>query len=231
MVKKDNKGFTLLELLISIFILTIVIFIGYRIIDKVTIDIKNQGNINQGQMTMNNMNEYLTKDLEQSKSVLLFINNDITPEEDLDKIDQDFNSLISNEPAKYKYIINPDDRPNSVFYEIFISYKNNKYRYSITRTDSANIKIEFVNEEILEDTSKAPFTIKGENPYEVSIQYNGKGGKVVRHKFEVTSRYQIDSNKWDGETEIEPSFHNEDSIVISNDVGDKYVWFLTRIVW
>ena len=63
MIKRNNKGFTLLELMISIFILTIVIFIGYRVINKSTIDIKNQSNINQGQLTVNDMNEYLTKDL------------------------------------------------------------------------------------------------------------------------------------------------------------------------
>ena len=55
MIKRNNKGFTLLELLISIFILTTVIFLGYRVINKSTIDIKNQGNINQGQLTVNDM--------------------------------------------------------------------------------------------------------------------------------------------------------------------------------
>ena len=72
MIKRNNKGFTLLELLISIFILTTVIFIGYRVINKSTIDIKNQSNINKGQLTMNDMNEYLTKDLEQASSIAYF---------------------------------------------------------------------------------------------------------------------------------------------------------------
>ena len=71
MIKRNNKGFTLLELLISIFILTTVIFLGYRVINKSTIDIKNQSNINKGQLTVNDMNEYLTKDLERARNVVI----------------------------------------------------------------------------------------------------------------------------------------------------------------
>ena len=74
MIKRNNKGFTLLELLISIFILTTVIFLGYRVINKSTIDIKNQSNINKGQLTVNDMNKYLTKDLERARNVSLSSN-------------------------------------------------------------------------------------------------------------------------------------------------------------
>jgi len=58
MIKKNSKGFTLLELLVSMVIFTTVIFIGYKIIDKSTQSVKDQGNTNKGQLTMNDMNKY-----------------------------------------------------------------------------------------------------------------------------------------------------------------------------
>ncbi len=79
MKKLNNKGITILELIISIFILTTVIFIGYKIINKSIITIKDQGNINKGQLTINDLNKYLTKDLEQATSIKLTQEDELEP--------------------------------------------------------------------------------------------------------------------------------------------------------
>ena len=73
MKKINNKGFTLLELIIAMSILTSVMFIGYNIFNKNSTLMHTQININKGQSNMNDINEYLTKDLEQTTSIELKI--------------------------------------------------------------------------------------------------------------------------------------------------------------
>ena len=75
MKKFNKKGFTLLELLIAIAIFTSIIFICYSIFNKFLMLTKDQLNINQGQLTVNDMNEYLTKDLEKTSSIALYLDN------------------------------------------------------------------------------------------------------------------------------------------------------------
>ena len=55
MKKINNKGFTLLELIIAMSILTSVMFIGYNIFNKNSTLMHTQVNINKGQ---SNMNDY-----------------------------------------------------------------------------------------------------------------------------------------------------------------------------
>ena len=71
MKKFNNKGFTLLELIVAMSILTVIILVGYKIFNKYSILMHTQVKINKGQLNMNTINEYLTKDLEQSESVFL----------------------------------------------------------------------------------------------------------------------------------------------------------------
>ena len=212
MKKFNNKGFTLLELIVAMSILTVIILVGYKIFNKYSILMHTQVKINKGQLNMNTINEYLTKDLEQSESVFLSIDQDSEQQkEDLSKIDQEFSKLINdakNNSFKYVYTINSKDKSKNSYYEVFLIYKNNEYRYSIKRIDS-NSTISLINEEIIKDKSKPPFTIKGNNPYEVSMQYNGKYGKVVSHKFEVASRYVVAIG---GDNTEESTPPNEDNI-------------------
>lgn len=194
---RKNNGFTLLELLVSLSILTIVIFVGYKIIDKSIISTKNQGNINKGQLTMNDMNNYLNRDIEQSTSIELDLT---TVKEDstklnLGRLDDEYirfiNSTQSNKSMIYTYTIVSDNKENKVIakYITNIEFKDNKYKYSVSRHDSKDVKINFISNSILKSTNLPPFIIKRKNPYEVSIQYNGRYDKNVNHVFNVTSRY------------------------------------------
>ena len=225
MIKRNNKGFTLLELLISIFILTTVIFIGYRVINKSTIDIKNQGNINKGQLTVNDMNEYLTKDLERASSVVLSSNY-------LDQIntftaDSTQKNKISNEnlkdafinysrdnPFDYSYNINYKENNLGVIYEVNINKKDeNNYSYTIKRTDKKDgFSITFINDEIIKkdeiiDRSsmnievQLPFEISLDSPYKVYLGYNSKNNEFVEHQFTVSYRlYDISDDSEGGTT-------------------------------
>ena len=201
MIKRNNKGFTLLELIISIFILTTVIFVGYRVINKSTIDIKNQGNINKGQLTVNDMNEYLTKDLEKASNVVLeskYINqqqNIITNK----NLDDAFKIYSGDKTFDYKYKIfskEGNEESISATYQVNITKKDeNNYKYTIVRTDEINkVSITFINDEIIDIATldkKIPFEISLSSPYKVSLGYNGKDNKFVRHEFTVDYRLQI----------------------------------------
>lgn len=207
MIKKNNKGFTLLELLISIFILTTVIFIGYRVINKSTIDIKNQSNINKGQLTMNDMNEYLTKDLEQASSIALFLNNekiaDTLVEENGDSeekqnilsdkirdLENELNKLSIGNKFDYSYAIRFKNDENNAYsrkYKVEITKSNYDYKYSILREENNGIKISFINNSVLKE-KELPFLIEGDSPYKVTLGYTSKDNSFTKHEFTITYR-------------------------------------------
>lgn len=217
MIKKNNKGFTLLELLISIFILTTVIFIGYRVINKSTIDIKNQSNINKGQLTVNDMNKYLTKDLERARNVSLSSNylmeqntftddstqeNTITNNKKLKEafgqyLEDTENDLSTDEKFIYSYNIDykkDENNTEKITYNVKIIKDKNNYKYSILREGTNEVLITFITneiltEEVLSRDDKLPFTIGLDSPYEVTLGYAGKNNdEFVEHQFVVASR-------------------------------------------
>lgn len=209
---KYNKGFTLLEVLIAISILTIIIFIGYRIIDKSTIAVKNQGNINQGQLTMNDMNRYITKDLEQATSIQLLLDNEdgtdnyeviadtkIEIEQTLENknnlLEEIFSSKIeskldaNNSKFKYKYIIrnSTESELDDINYIAIINKEGIDIEYTIERVDENSTKIQFINNNKIKD-KVLPIKITGNNPYKVNIGYTDKNNKFNKHEFKITSR-------------------------------------------
>lgn len=229
MIKKNNKGFTLLELLISIFILTTVIFIGYRVINKSTIDIKNQSNINKGQLTVNDMNKYLTKDLERARNVSLSSNylmeqntftddstqeNTITNNKKLKEafgqyLEDTENDLSTDEKFIYSYNIDykkDENNTEKITYNVEIIKDKNNYKYSILREGTNEVLITFITneiltEEVLSRDDKLPFTIGLDSPYEVTLGYAGKNNdEFVEHQFVVASRlHDLDGGE-DGST-------------------------------
>lgn len=200
MIKRNNKGFTLLELIISISILTIVISLGYRVINKSTIDVKNQGNINKGQLTVNDMNKYLTKDLEQASSVVISSNyltetnlltDDSTQENKIsnENLKNAFVNYLGNKTFDYSYNIDYKENSSGVIYEVNITKKDeNNYNYTIKRTDKKDgVSIIFINNGIIKDL-QLPFEISLESPYKVNLGYNGKNNKFEKYEFTVASR-------------------------------------------
>lgn len=242
MIKRNNKGFTLLELLISIFILTTVIFIGYRVINKSTIDIKNQSNINKGQLTMNDMNEYLTKDLEQASSIALFLNNekvaDTLVEENGDSeekqnilsdkisdLENELNKLSIGNKFDYSYAIrfkNDENNTYSIKYKVEITKSNHDYKYSILMEENNGIKISFINDAVLKE-KELPFLIEGNSPYKVTLGYTSKDNSFTKHEFTITYRLNniITTNTTNPpETEVVPPQREGDVILDFRQVID-----------
>ena len=168
MKKFNKKGFTLLELLIAIAIFTSIIFICYSIFNKFLMLTKDQLNINQGQLTVNDMNEYLTKDLEKTSSIALYLdnneiakttqentkskNNEANAQQDVlkEKIDSLKEKLSVENNFEYSYKIKFKDKQTNehidVIYQVNITkkdkngykYPENNYKYSIVRKDETN---------------------------------------------------------------------------------------------
>lgn len=219
--KIKNKGFTLIELIIAISILTTIMFIGYNLLNKYTISSNEQTTISKGQSSMNNINKYLTKDLEQATDVIIYdlsegetkYNNE---NRESTYLEDALRSIIENNSSevKYKYEISTKNNDEKLDYIVHI--KNNKY--SISRVDWNNISIDFANNEKMNISKELqlPFKITGSNPYKVSTGYNKSNNGFVEYDFVITSRY-IYANSNDNE--------NTDGGSDTTEYSNNYLWY------
>lgn len=163
--KLNNKGFTLVELIIAITILTVVLGLGYNIIIGTNKATKEQSQIFSEQQNATLINKYLTKDLEQVKKFTLAETN-INP---------------------YKYIINEDTDP--IEYEVTKS--NDGKHYSVTRNNNGS-SIDIISN--YDTNSETPFSItkvkNADNVFKVTLNGKGKDGDIAKYEFEVTSRVE-----------------------------------------
>lgn len=170
--KRNNKGFTLIELIIAMSIFSVVIFMGYKVINgsnKVSIA---QAEISKEQQNANLLNKYLTKDLEVSKSIEPFGIND----------DGNINNS-KNLDDKYGYDIkiNKEGTDQIVKYEVYINDVNKDY--SIDRKEN-NESINIIsNQKYDSSKSKLPFIISKD---EVRILMGDNN-----YNFKVNSRIQM----------------------------------------
>ncbi|MGL5713107.1 MAG: PulJ/GspJ family protein [Paraclostridium sp.] len=161
-MRKSNKGFTILEVIIAMSILSVVVFVGYRVINGSNKSINSQQVTTNGQLGVNNVNKYLTKDLE---------NSDIESFKELD----DTNLTLS----EYEYNI------GSIIYRV---NKNTvKKTYTITRINSSE-EIQLISNQPI--SSNAPLEITKDNTdksiYHVKVDYKEKKSKI--YEFSVTPR-------------------------------------------
>lgn len=186
MKKLNKKGFTLLELLIAIAIFTSIIFICYSIFNKFLILTKDQLNINQGQLTVNDMNEYLTEDLEKAGSIALCLdgkeiakttqeNTESKTQQDVlkENIDSLKQKLSGENNFEYSYKIKfkgestqiskstEYDETYDVIYTVSITKKyENSYKYTVIRTDKTDgVSITFVNDETVTKKQSEEFKV------------------------------------------------------------------------
>ena len=203
MKKINNKGFTLLELIIAMSILTSVMFIGYNIFNKNSTLMHTQININKGQSNMNDINEYLTKDLEQTTSIELKIDGVVvadtkvnveqkSTDKVLENAKQDIEDRLSkNNNFNYEYKLRLNGENKFSVYKVNIENKNKSIRYTLSLTDKNGVKVDFVNKELLKEV-EVPFYIIGDDPYKVIMGYSDKKNNFNLHEFEVTSRIKQD---------------------------------------
>lgn len=203
MKKINNKGFTLLELIIAMSILTSVMFIGYNIFNKNSTLMHTQININKGQSNMNAINEYLTKDLEQTTSIELKIDGVVVADtkvnveqKSTDKVLENAKQEIEDRLSKnnnfnYEYKLRLNDENKFSVYKVNIENKNKSIRYTLSLTDKNGVKVDFVNKELLKE-GEVPFYIIGDDPYKVIMGYSDKKNNFNLHEFEVASRIKQD---------------------------------------
>lgn len=212
MNKNNNKGFTLLELIIAMSIFVIIISIGYGIIKKYNISTNEQASITQSQLSINTLNEFITKDLEQAQGITLesiesnvnkkydINNNEAGKDNDyLEKALKDIiesNKIISYKEENkltYKYTIKKLDELQSPSYTVEMKYnKGSSYiEYYIYRSLKGGSNIEIVsNCKIKKDSDlfPKPISITKNNPYTVTIENKGKNDKLNNYEFQVASR-------------------------------------------
>lgn len=145
MKSKNKKGFTLIELIIAIAIITTVVFIGYKVLNKSEIFSNEQRKINNVQLGFNNLRKYITEDLKKTDSI-------IEPSKD------DMNS-------NYTYQLTSDR--NKIDYMVDYNFKGNKKFYTIKRVDNGK-EISFL------DNQPARRLLSNQNKYEAPlvIDYN-----------------------------------------------------------
>lgn len=203
MKKFNNKGLTLLELIIAMSILTSVMFIGYNIFNKYSTLMHTQVNINKGQLNMNTINEYLTKDLEQTTSIELKIDGVVVADTKVDVEQKSTDKVLESAKQKiedrlsannnfnYEYKLRFNDESKFSIYKVNIEKNNKAIKYTVSLTDKNGTKVDFINKELLRE-KEVPFYIMGDDPYKVSMGYSDKKNKFNLHEFEVTSRIKQD---------------------------------------
>ena len=203
MKKFNNKGLTLLELIIAMSILTSVMFVGYNIFNKYSTLIHTQVNINKGQLNMNTINEYLTKDLEQTTSIELKIDGVVVADTKVDVEQKSTDKVLESAKQKiedrlnennnfnYEYKLRFNDEGKFSIYKVNIEKNNKAMKYAVSLTDKNGTKVDFINKELLRE-KEVPFYIIGDDPYKVSMSYSDKKNKFKLHEFEVTSRIKQD---------------------------------------
>lgn len=203
MKKFNNKGFTLLELIVAISILTVIILVGYKIFNSYSILINTQVNVNKGQLNMNTINEYLTKDLEQTTSIELKIDKVVVADTKVDAEQKSTDKVLKSAKQKiedrlndnnnfhYEYKLRFDDESKFSIYKVNIEKNNKAMKYTVSLTDEHGTKVDFINKELLRE-KEVPFYIIGDDPYKVSMGYSDKKSNFNLYEFEVASRIKQD---------------------------------------
>ena len=203
MKKFNNKGFTLLELIVALSILTVIILVGYKIFNSYSILINTQVNVNKGQLNMNTINEYLTKDLEQTTSIELKIDKVVVADTKVDAEQKSTDKVLKSAKQKiedrlndnnnfhYEYKLRFDDESKFSIYKVNIEKNNKAMKYTVSLTDEHGTKVDFINKELLRE-KEVPFYIIGDDPYKVSMGYSDKKSNFNLYEFEVASRIKQD---------------------------------------
>lgn len=169
---KNNKGFTLVELIIAISIISMVIGLGYNVINKINSATQDQNKVSENQLNANLINKYLTKDLESCKTFE-------GPKE----------ASIGQE---YQFIINKDN--NEIIYKVLVGEKGNKEIYSLTRSKNGS-EVDLITNQ--PKVSERPFFISKKEGYTdlYLVEFDSTKESSGKYQFEVASRVLVSSSK------------------------------------
>lgn len=214
---KNQKGITLIEVIISMAIITIALGIGYRVLYNAQTSPNNQAKISDIQNGMNNIRNFISNELKYCEGIELEYNDGIKKivqpiyiSKDDDKQIADSNKQLirnfikSNNKFIYQFNIIKKYKYNqsSIEYDIDreqdtyitnIFKKNNKKYYSISKKDINGVTIELVKKQEF-NLSKLPMDIsKEEDMYNVEINYTNKDDK--QYVFNIFNEFKIAKSK------------------------------------
>ena len=202
MKKINNKGFTLIEMIIVMTIFGVVISLGYGVFNGSQRALTEQTEVFNGQTTMNLINKFLSKDLKVSQGISMPLDSSNNKIDDLQKFINNINNQTSNKQIQYRYEISLGEDNKIVTYRVNIELKNNNYIYSITRIDENNSTIDILSNKtsLKNGNIIIPFTINLEGAsyndngeytnggiYNIEVSYKEKN-KQNRYSFSVKSR-------------------------------------------
>lgn len=188
-MKKNNKGFTLVEVIIAISIFSVVTAMGYQVINRINTDMAKSEVIYENQVSVNLINKYVTKDLEKS------IN-----------FEENYSKKITE--SKYSFLIevnNYTENSNDIkFIEYKVNLTNKKLNYNVIRiTYKESYLLENKVSEVMliqnqkTTNSNRPFVIeryeegtdsKGNKIYKDTYSVKLDSGKGKKYSFDVSSR-------------------------------------------
>ena len=164
-------------------------FIGYKIINGSNLMFKSQLNTTNNQLSINDFNKYISKDIQNSISV----KGPTFSKLKSDGSEYTLNNIEKDDEIEYIYTIETKKNGNVRY---IVSIKDN--RYSISRKDLNNVTLNLIDNEKLSyegNVLKAPLTIESKSSndklYYISLEYEGEKTTESKYNFEVASRYQV----------------------------------------
>lgn len=180
--KNNNKGFTLIELIIAMSILSVVLVMGYNIINKSDLFMGSQQKITNNQSIANIVNTYLAHDIEQSINIKPCENRNIVYTENT-----------------YKYVISKKN--SNVEYKVILDDK--KDVYSLLRTEGTS-SIEIITNQLRNDNEPFTIILKENGTYKVKISYS-ENKKPKEYSFSISSRMTSKSGESNGSGDLKPN--------------------------
>lgn len=184
----NKKGFTLIEVIIALSIMTTVIFIAYKSIDKIQVVSKDQSQISDVQNGFNNLKRHLSDELKVSKNVKLKYSDTVIDINDVSKdsyknIINKITELPNRETFSYSYIIEVNSK--DIDYNISVYKKGNQKFYSIDRIDDKVKMNLIINQPLNEELMPLKITHK-DDLYSVELNYIKQNTKL--YSFDVYNR-------------------------------------------
>lgn len=185
-MKLNNKGFTLIEVIIAMAIMTSIIFIGYQVINKTDNLRRDQMIVSNIQNGANNLKRYITKDVKESKSVYIKYvkeNLDLKESEKVNNLYKVIQSEINNKDyIEYKYIINTKGKEVNYIVQVIKDENKNKKLYSIYREEE-KVSFSLIEKQPLSDNMIPLKITEKDGLYDVQLNYIKDNTKV--YSFDV----------------------------------------------
>ncbi len=192
---KNNKGLTLIELIIAVALITIVLGIGYKVFDKIQILPSKQASNSDIQNGMNRVRDLTSKELKYCESVELEykeennkvvqnieITKENTQEEVNNKKEFILKEINKKDNFKYQYNIIKEYKNKSIksqyerdreqsSYIINVYTKKGKKYFSVSKIDYSGITLDLIDKQEF-DVDKLPMNISYKDKiYSVRINY------------------------------------------------------------